>query len=467
MNGWTRTNRWMYALSLAAAGAALACTHPQHSASPGHGQRDETETNWRDAERGVLENQVQLTFPEQFVKAGEAYFSPDDSKVIFQAVERPEDGSEPDEFYAMFVADVARDDSGAITGLNNITRISPDGSANTCGWFHPTERDVVLFGSTIVPPTDDSPEHQRDDSRYKWAFPQQMRIVRCNLNEADGTAEPLTVLVGDGDAYHAEGSWSNDGRHILYCSRESGEGDIYALDTKTGTESLLVDADGYDGGPFFSPDGRRICYRSDRRGDEKLQLFVADLEFNEAGTITGIEREYQLTNDDNVNWCPYWTPDGKHLVYSTSALGHTNYEIFWCDADGGDPSSGTPTLRYGTGRKRITHGPKADVLPVFSHDGRWLMWTSQRHDRASSQLWAARFVFESGQPAAVLADDDLPELPDHMLHVQDPDSGIYYIYNRRTHELTAYDLKSHETRPVTDPAEMERASELFDQKTRN
>ena len=41
----------------------------------------------------------------------------------------------------------------------------------------------------------------------------------------------------------------------------------------------IVQAKGYDGGPFFSPDGKRICYRSDRHGDNMLQIFVADLAF--------------------------------------------------------------------------------------------------------------------------------------------------------------------------------------------
>ena len=32
--------------------------------------------------------------------------------------------------------------------------------------------------------------------------------------------------------------------------------------------------------PFFSPDGKRLCYRSDRRGDDLLQIFVSELAFD-------------------------------------------------------------------------------------------------------------------------------------------------------------------------------------------
>ena len=40
---------------------------------------------------------------------------------------------------------------------------------------------------------------------------------------------------------------------------------------------------------------------------------------------------------------------------------------------------------------RVTDHPAADVLPVFSPDGRRLMWTSKRTDDGTSQLWIADF----------------------------------------------------------------------------
>ena len=96
--------------------------------------------DWKQAEKGILENHLQLTFADRFVKAGEAYFSPDDSRIIFQAVGVPAASEAADEFYAMFIADLVRDDAGRITGLDDVMRISPSGSANTCGWFHPPIR---------------------------------------------------------------------------------------------------------------------------------------------------------------------------------------------------------------------------------------------------------------------------------------------------------------------------------------
>jgi len=391
-----------------------------------------TAIDWQSAEAGVLEHQTQLTFPAQFVKAGESYFSPDGRRIIFQAVEAPEEGKDPDEFYAMFVADLMRgpaegdDPSAPRWTLSNIRRISPAGSANTCGWFHPSDPDRVIFATTIGPPTaSDPPGFQRGTSRYRWSFPPETRIVEVSLRElpfvplrghtaptgatvaADVPTNALKVLAGDGHAYVAEGSLSRDGRTLLYCSLAANQGDLFVKDLETGTQTPLVSAQGYDGGPFFSPDGGRICYRSDRAGNNLLQIFVAELERDTDGRVRGATIEHAVTANNDVNWCPYWHPQGRHLVYATSAMGHRNYEVFMVDAVSDDGAS-PPQRRYGTNPRRVTHADGADVLPVFDASGALFMWTSQRAPDRSSQLWIADFVMplnperqerDAGRPA--------------------------------------------------------------------
>jgi Tol biopolymer transport system component len=45
----------------------------------------------------------------------------------------------------------------------------------------------------------------------------------------------------------------------------------------------------------------------------------------------------------------------------------------------------------GTQPTRITYKDGADVLPTFSPDGKWLMWTSKRTADGTTQVFAARF----------------------------------------------------------------------------
>lgn len=376
--------------------------------------------DWKVAESALLTRHIQLTRREDFIKAGEAYFSRDGRRIIFQAIPVPKAGDGPDQFYSMYVADVAFDDE-TVKGLTNIKRVSPPGSANTCGWFHPTDNNRVLFGSTIVlPSAKGKPGFQVGTSRYIWQFPEEMEVVTVDpkLQTRGAAADPKPLFSRPG--YDAECSYSADGRLVLYANVDPAkakpdghqDADIYIFDTKTGVQHPIVVAPGYDGGPFFSADGDWICYRSDRAGNDLLQVYVAKLKYQVDADGTripvGIEREYQLTHNEHVNWGPFWHPSGGFLVYATSEVSHRNYEVFAIEADlkklealsstdaaraevSGAPSVVVPDART----RRVTFADGADVLPVFSPDGKYMMWTSQRgpkldsEEKPSSQLWIA------------------------------------------------------------------------------
>ncbi len=377
--------------------------------------------DWKTSESALLTGHIQLTRREDFIKAGEAYFSRDGKRIIFQAIPVPKAGEGPDQFYSMYVANVEFDGE-AIKGLTNIRRVSPPGSANTCGWFHPSDNNRVLFGSTIVPPSaKGKPGFQVGTSRYVWQFPEEMEVVTVELKSGGADAPQVKPLFSR-PGYDAECSYSNDGRFVLYANVDPAkakpdghqDADIYIFDTKTGVQRPIVIAPGYDGGPFFSPDGNWICYRSDRAGNDLLQVYVAKLKYQVDADGTripvGIEREYQLTHNEHVNWGPFWHPNGTFLVYATSEVSHRNYEVFAIETDlkklealpstdaaraevSGAPSVVVPDART----RRVTFADGADVLPVFSPDGKYMMWTSQRgpklesEEKPSSQLWIARW----------------------------------------------------------------------------
>jgi hypothetical protein len=392
---------------------------------------------WTERESWALTGHVQLTDEAEFLRAGESYFSPDGNMIIFQATPRPGPTEIADRHYGMYVAPVVW--SGGTMTLGDAKLLSEPGSANTCGWFHPTahtDRSYrVLFGSTTTPPDEAAASgYQRGTSRYIWQFPNEMEVVAGTVTLADRTkrttfgasidgnlmeettteVSDVIVLAGDfdplwtRDGYDAEASWSPDGRHILYTRLAPGsdDGDLWMYDTKTKSHTPLVTEPGYDGGPFFSPDGKRICYRSDRRGDKALQLYIADLAFNDAGKVTGVAREIPVTDNGHVNWAPFFTPDGSILFYATSEVSHSNYEVYAIDAAGDGPPDERP-------RVRITDARGFDGLPVFTPDGAWMMWTAQRgaqvegEYRPSSQVWAARLDLDAVRGRLDDARDDI------------------------------------------------------------
>jgi Tol biopolymer transport system component len=323
--------------------------------------------DWDKAESQRLASIRQLT--HDFVRAGEGYFSPDARTIIFQAEEK--DTGNP--FYQIFTMDL---------GTGKLTRVSPGIGKTTCAFFRPDGKKII-FASTHLDP--DAKKHYEDEyrqreadkkagihRRYKWDFDPYMSIF-----EADPDGGHLRRLT-DAKGYNAEGSYSPDGKQIVFCSNRSGADnlELYSMDADGTNVRQLTHAPGcYNGGPFFSPDGKHVIFRSDRTKKDHLQLYVIDADG---------KNERALTDDLNwVNWGPYWYKDGRHIIYAGADHGNPtvrpNYDLYW--------------MNILTGKKtRITYAPGADVLPVFSPDGTKLMWTSTRDGRQPSQLYIADFT---------------------------------------------------------------------------
>jgi tricorn protease-like protein len=284
-----------------------------------------------------------------------------------------------------------------------------------------------MYGSTISAPAEQQKAgFQVGTRKYVWMFPAEMEVtahpVKSILESehefgSHTDSDYLPAAVFKRSNYDAECSYSPDGRFVLYAhiedhkEGEKPDANIYIYDLKSSKHYPIVTAKGYDGGPFFSPDGKSICYRSDRKGNDLLQLFVADLKFKD-GVPIGVEKEYQLTDNRHVNWCPYWHPSGKYLVYGTSEVSHSNYEVFAieCDMEALRAGKKPSELKH----VRITQADGADILPSFTNDGKLMMWTSQRgpklesEDRPSSQLWLAEWI---GDPFSLPAQLDASAAP--------------------------------------------------------
>lgn len=308
-------------------------------------------------ESRYLSNITQLTFAEMgFVKAGEAYFSPDAKMIIFQAV--PDGQTE----YQIYTLDLA---------TRALKMVSTGKGACTCAYFHPDGKKII-FASSHLDPTLGQPKPPEVSSGYKWDFNEHMDIF-----EADIDGSNLKRLT-DAPGYDAEGSYSADGRRIVFTSQRDGDLEIYTMNADGSDQRRITHGKGYDGGPFFSPDGKRILYRGDRREDGKmnLQLRIATADGSDDRAIT----------DNNLfNWCPFWHPSGKSLIFTRAdhearARGERpNYDLYMMTPEG-------------TRLTRITFDAAFDGLPVFSPDGSKMMWTSQRGGLSESQVFVADFT---------------------------------------------------------------------------
>ena len=319
-------------------------------------------------ESKFLSNVRQVT--DGFVKAGEGYFSPDQKSIIYQAV--PKDYL----FYQIYTQPLAGGPSH---------RLSPGRGRTTCSYFSPDGKHIIYASSHLDPHLDQTEAEERkkqaDDAasgvrrRYDWPFDPYMDIFQADL---DGSH---LVQLTNAPGYDAEGAYSRDGKLIAFCSTRDGDPDLYVMNADGSNVRQLTNSPGYDGGPFISPDGRWVIFRSDRKQKDMLQIYCIGIDG---------KNEVALTDNVGVNWAPYWHPSEPYIIWTgadhSDPTKRPNYDLWLMKykVENDHLAAAGPVIR-------VTDHASADVLPVFSPDGKQLMWTSGRTADHSSQLWIGDF----------------------------------------------------------------------------
>ena len=310
-----------------------------------------------------------------FEKAGEGYFSPNGKTIIYQAIRREYP------FYQIYSQPL----KGEKPGVEPRPKLISTGRGRTtCSFFSPDGKRILFASSHRDPKlyaTEAGVRKQQAEDRatgrrrrYSWDFDPHMDIYEADLNGK--ILKRLTKSYG----YDAEGAYSKDGKKIAFCSSRDGDADIYIMNSDGSGVKQLTNTKGYDGGPFISPNGKWVVYRTDRIKEHHLQIHVVSVDGKTDSTLT--------TKPNWVNWGPYWHPTKPYIIWSGadhSKRGRPNYDLW--------------ITRYEVKRgkmeigeiQRVTANPGADVLPVFSPDGKKLMWTSTRTKNRTSQLFIADF----------------------------------------------------------------------------
>ncbi|HLG93481.1 MAG TPA: hypothetical protein VI546_01455 [candidate division Zixibacteria bacterium] len=304
-----------------------------------------------------LRNVRQLTFGGE---NAEAYFSIDDSKLIFQY----HTGSDScDQIYTMN-AD-GRDKRLVSTGKGR----------TTCGYFFPNGQKI-LFSSTHL--ADSACPPKPDYSKgYVWPL-----YSGYDIFTAFPDGSNLSRLTTD-QGYDAEATISRDGKKIVFTSYRNGDLNIYSMNADGSDLKQLTDEIGYDGGPFFSYDGKKICYRahhpknSASRADylallqdglirpRVLEIFVMEADG---------KNKKQITSNGAANFGPYFFPDGKRIIFASNLEDPKgrNFDLYMVRADG-------------KGLARITYNDTFDGFPMFSSDGKKLVFASNRNAKAPGE----------------------------------------------------------------------------------
>ena len=126
--------------------------------------------------------------------------------------------------------------------------------------------------------------------------------------------------------------------------------------------------------------------------------------YGEAFTLRldGSDRR-QLTSLAVMSWAPYFHPSGEYAIFTTNKHGFRNFEVYIVDLMG----KKEPV--------RVTDGPRFDGLPVFTPDGKHMCWTSSRTANQQGQLFMSRW----DDAAARQALKDAPPRVEHTAAQED------------------------------------------------
>lgn len=210
---------------------------------------------------------------------------------------------------------------------------------------------------------------------------------------------------------------SPDGRRVAFVattlSEEKDEylSQIWMVETAGGAPRRFTAGPKRDTEPRWSPDGQRLAFVSDREAKKKGQLYVMPADGGEPTRLTDLANG--VTN-------PVWSPDSARVAFVSRVGGWQEPEseeekrksrpprvitslkakwngegfvydrrphVFVVALDGGAP-------------RQITDGDWVDGDPAWSPDGRWLAFTSARHESRdgddASDLWLV--PAEGGEP---------------------------------------------------------------------
>jgi len=166
-----------------------------------------------------------------------------------------------------------------------------------------------------------------------------------------------------------EGTWmsldvSPDGEDIVFDLL----GDLYLMPIAGGEARALTSGLKWDMQPRFSPDGKHIVFTSDRGGGDNIWVMKRD--GSDPKQLT--EERFRLLNS------PVWSPDGEYIAArrhytSTRSLGAGEIWLYHRSGGSGVQLNVKPTDQKDLGE------------PAFSHDGRYVYFSEDTTPGSSFQ----------------------------------------------------------------------------------
>ena len=165
-------------------------------------------------------------------------------------------------------------------------------------------------------------------------------------------------------------AWSPDGKWIAYLSDETGEYEVYIKPAEYTVNAKQVTKDGniWLFPPIWSPDSKKLAF-----SDRNQKLWYVDID--RGHPVEADHSGYGDIQDYN------WSPDSKWLAYSKS--GETQMKSIWV---------------YSLENNEIiklTEAMTNEYSPVFSKDGNYMYFLSNRDYNIQFSAWEFNYVYKN------------------------------------------------------------------------
>jgi serine/threonine protein kinase/Tol biopolymer transport system component len=189
--------------------------------------------------------------------------------------------------------------------------------------------------------------------------------VRFDLDRLETTSQPAPIverIVATSSTGGAQYAVASNGT-LAYVPGNAtiNDGRIHWL-TADGKSSVLTTTPGAWSSPRFSPDGKLIALQIAYGSHDQIALY--DWES---------DRLTRITPDGSNNRFPIWTPDGRHIVFSSDADGGA-MNIFRVRADGSN-------------RERLTTSPHGQSVTSMHPNGRFILYSTETGATRKAEVW--------------------------------------------------------------------------------
>jgi dipeptidyl aminopeptidase/acylaminoacyl peptidase len=257
----------------------------------------------------------------------------------------------------------------------------------------------------------------------------------------DGSAEPRRFTFGE----KRDGSprWSPDGRWLAFVSNrgdEKAQGQLYVIPAEGGEARRLTELAESVSDVAWSPDSTRLAFTSRVRdeayeeeddkkrrprrftrlvqkldsvgwtGDRRTHVFVVGIEDGEPR---------QITEGDNENGAPAWSPDGRQIVFASTRGERWDTELinrlYSVGEEGGEPT-------------QLTGDDGSYETPAFSPDGTRIAYRFIREDGTHPHHHQVGVMNADGSDAKILTsalDRECAPHPDYREPIWDGERILF------------------------------------------